>query len=675
MHLSAHSSASDASRGGWLNRPHHLIMFLVAWLFVAMFGFKCKGYSAQNPAEQTIESYIEQAQRAQSSGNIELAIQRYRQVLSLRHNFPEVETNLGLLLYLDGNYTDAAEHLQSALRQKSDSLPAKLFLGMALVKLGQPDLAVGPLRAALEQEPKNADARLALCKAYSASNNGESAVQECWTAARFLPENPEAWYHLGNAALKAAKSLADSWYLKSSDSPGVYILKAEAYRDRGNYADSVVEYGKALRLSRGAPEGIYLALGEVFLLQGRIVDAKHQFALIPKDSEALQYAWGMGELALAQRDYRSFSSLLQEIQQANPEFVRDPPWFVVPALAPETRSAVQEDLHSGRAGKELGTTGQEFLKVTLMRSTEDSFGFEEKVAQETISVPEKTSVGVERGNPGHFWRDWQLKQCVGCLGGLAKSPGTEPRALAELAACEWTLGHFEKSWRTSSRAIQADPDQDEARYWNIKSLLQISKSAFLQLSRLPAGSSRTHELIGKTYEARGQDNKAAEEYRLAAQMDPANVNAYLLLGELQFRSMRYERAVESFKQALAHSNNDPDAHYGLGISYFELRQPEAAIEHLQKALQVLPNSPDAHTALGQAYRQVGRYHDAIAEFESALPSDQDGLLHYQLFQMYQRVGEKLKADLALKQSTELREKSRKSKEKAVQQQLRLTQDP
>src|SRR5262249_21583725 len=158
------------------------------------------GYSAQNPVEQTIESYIEQAQRAQSSGNIELAIQRYRQGASLRRQFPEVETKLRLLLYHNGGLTNTAPHLQNAPAQKSDSLPAKLFLGMALVKLGKPDLAVRPLRAALEQEPKNADARLALCKAYSASNNGESAVQECWTAARLSPQNPEAWYHLGNAA-------------------------------------------------------------------------------------------------------------------------------------------------------------------------------------------------------------------------------------------------------------------------------------------------------------------------------------------------------------------------------------------------------------------------------------------------------------------------------------------
>jgi tetratricopeptide (TPR) repeat protein len=640
-----------------------------------MLVFRCKGYSAQNPVEQTIESYIEQAQRAQSSGNIELAIQRYRQVLSIRHNFPEVETNLGLLLYHDGDYTNAAEHLQSALRQKSDSLPAKLFLGMALVKLGKPDLAVRPLRAALEQEPKNADARLALCKAYSASNKGESAVEECWTAARLSPQNPETWYHLGNAALKAAKTLVDNWYSKSSDSPRVYILKAEAYRERESYAEAIVEYGKALRLSREAPNGTYLALGEVFLLQGDIEDAKQQFALIPEGSETFQRAWGMAQLTLAQRDYNGFSTLLEEIRRVNPEFVRDPAWFVVPALTPAARSAVWEDLQSGRAGKELGTTGQEFLKIILMRSTEDSIGLEEKVPQESTLVPEKTSVAAERRNPGHLWRDWHFKQCVACLGGLTKNPGTEPRVLAELAACEWAMGHFEKSWRTSSKAIQADPLQDEARYWNIKSLLQISKSAFLQLSRLPAGSSRTHELIGKAYEARGQDNKAAEEYRVAAQTEPGNVNAYLLLGELHLRSMRYEQAVQSFKEALEHSPSDPDAHYGLGIGYFELRQPDGAIEHLQKALQVLPNSPDAHTALGQAYRQVGRYHDAIAEFESALPSDQDGLLHYQLFQMYQRVGEKFKADLALKQSTELREKSRKSREKVVQQQLRLTQDP
>ena len=112
-------------------------------------------WATQSETEAKIESLLEAAQRAQSAGDLQATVENYRQVLALKPNFPEVQTNLGLLLYLRGEYQECVTLLQSALKMKPDSLPAELFLGMAFLKLYKYSQAIDPLRRVLRQDPSH----------------------------------------------------------------------------------------------------------------------------------------------------------------------------------------------------------------------------------------------------------------------------------------------------------------------------------------------------------------------------------------------------------------------------------------------------------------------------------------------------------------------------------------
>jgi Tfp pilus assembly protein PilF len=182
---------------------------------------------------------------------VKRAIECYRQVLALKPEFPEVQANLGMMLYLGGQHAEAVKFFRAALRRKPGLLAARLFLGMALVKLEQYNLAVNPLREVLKRDAKNVDARLALASAYSGEKSFEMAVKECLVATQTSPENPEAWYRLGDSALRAAKDLVDRWAVSSPSSPYVYILKGESYRDQEKHSPAILEYQKALGLAPG----------------------------------------------------------------------------------------------------------------------------------------------------------------------------------------------------------------------------------------------------------------------------------------------------------------------------------------------------------------------------------------------------------------------------------------
>src|SRR5262245_21970772 len=149
---------------------------------------------AQSSNRNEIDSYLGAAQEAQSVGNIKLAIENYRHVLAVQPDYPKVQANLGMMLYLDKNYSEAVKVFRAALSQNPNLVAAHLFLGMAMVKLEQYDLAVDPLRQAIKQDPTNADAHLALCAAYSGKKLFEMAVSDCIVATRRSPNSSEAWY-------------------------------------------------------------------------------------------------------------------------------------------------------------------------------------------------------------------------------------------------------------------------------------------------------------------------------------------------------------------------------------------------------------------------------------------------------------------------------------------------
>jgi tetratricopeptide (TPR) repeat protein len=392
------------------------------------------------------------------------------------------------------------------------------------------------------------------------------------------------------------------------------------------------------------------------------------------NAEPVTYAWGMAEAALGDRNYRQFKRWEKEIETVNLDFVLRPPWFIALPLPAQKLAVIQEDLKRDVPAESLDQRALRFLTIMVGRATVSTTTGDETIEPYPEKRTEMTNPGA--GSPARDLdtsiRNYQFAECVGRVRDLPGPLKSDARILSQLAECQWKIGAFEKSWATSLKARRANPRLEKDLYWEIESLLEISKYGFSRLSHLPSGQGHVHELLAKAYEAREQDGKAVEEYKLALQLSPESVEIRLSLAALQMRSLHYEEAIESFRDALKYSANDRDAHYGLGVAYVQLHQPQAATEHLQKALQLSPNWAEAHASLAQAYRQLDQYREAAAEFEKATTSDRDGSIHLQLYQMYKKVGEEQKARQALEKSIALRQQSRISHEKAIRQQLDLT---
>src|SRR5437870_3263743 len=103
-----------------------------------------------------------QARAALASRQYDRAAALYRELCRLLPSEPGMRLNLGISLYSGGRYTEAVTELESLLKHDPSIEPAYLFLGLSRLGAGKAAAAVAPLSRAVEAEPRNVVALLAL---------------------------------------------------------------------------------------------------------------------------------------------------------------------------------------------------------------------------------------------------------------------------------------------------------------------------------------------------------------------------------------------------------------------------------------------------------------------------------------------------------------------------------
>ena len=118
-------------------------------------------------------------------------------------------------------------------------------------------------------------------------------------------------------------------------------------------------------------------------------------------------------------------------------------------------------------------------------------------------------------------------------------------------------------------------------------------------------------------------------------------------------------------------SSDAEANSLMGQLLVRRHQYNDAIPHLRLALQGV--SPDAtaelHSVLAKCYAARGEYAEALKELKPALSADTMGTYHYQLYQLYLKLGNQKAAANALEESENLRRnKSVAEQEKVLREQ-------
>ena len=138
-------------------------------------------------------------------GQLDEALDDFREALQIRPDYAEPHNNLGIILVMRGNLEEAIQHFHEALRFRPNYADAHLNLGFALVSQGKFDEANQQYWEVLRLAPDNAYAHLNLGIALARLGRRGEAVAQLLEALRLKPDFAEAKEQLRVLGVTVAK--------------------------------------------------------------------------------------------------------------------------------------------------------------------------------------------------------------------------------------------------------------------------------------------------------------------------------------------------------------------------------------------------------------------------------------------------------------------------------------
>lgn len=133
----------------------------------------------------------------------------------------------------------------------------------------------------------------------------------------------------------------------------------------------------------------------------------------------------------------------------------------------------------------------------------------------------------------------------------------------------------------------------------------------------------THFLMGTIYRKKGFNYLAEHELRLAVQMDPEIVEAYLGLAGVLMDIGEEQAAVKVMKKACSKFPNSVQVLTSYGLALLQLGSPEEARKIFTRALQWSPENARLYFYLGRANLEIKKFERAVHDWQQAVKLDPD----------------------------------------------------
>jgi protein O-GlcNAc transferase len=153
----------------------------------------------------------------------------------------------------------------------------------------------------------------------------------------------------------------------------------------------------------------------------------------------------------------------------------------------------------------------------------------------------------------------------------------------------------------------------------------------------PRSAARAHVVAGNELLARGLDDQAEREFRLALETEPGNQEAFAGLGQLNVKRGAYSEAVPMLERATRVSTQMVSAYRSLGDAYVALGQLDKAAVAYRQAVALTPGDLQTRLALAHSLAEIGEYDEARTICVASLRGAKDQPAA--LAQIYRQLGE------------------------------------
>jgi predicted Zn-dependent protease len=235
-----------------------------------------------------------------------------------------------------------------------------------------------------------------------------------------------------------------------------------------------------------------------------------------------------------------------------------------------------------------------------------------------------------------------------------------PDCHVEKLECQFTAGQFDEL------AAAAKQTNAESFYWQSRAYNELALHAFARLGRLPP-SAELHELKAHIYNSQRKYSEAATEWREALKLSPADLQIKKDLAISLKLGQDYEAALPLLQELLREQPASAELNFLVGDTLLDRERVEEALPLLRRAVTRDPKSLAAHKSLARAELAAGKPVQAIPHLKVALPTDEDGTLHYQLAQAYRASGQTELAKKALQEYQQIQSSAAAARESARQE--------
>jgi serine/threonine protein kinase/tetratricopeptide (TPR) repeat protein len=254
---------------------------------------------------------------------------------------------------------------------------------------------------------------------------------------------------------------------------------------------------------------------------------------------------------------------------------------------------------------------------TITVPASDPFGLEDKVADSVVKAlqielqPDERKAFAEHGTTSPSAYDFYL-QGKGYLQDFQK-PANIDNAIAEF-----------------NHALEQDPNYALASaglgdaYWEKYKITRDSawvkraKSACDRAVTLEDAEAAGHACLGTVYTGTGAYEKAIEQFRVAADLQPTDDLAYKGLAYAYERLNKPEEAEQIFKKAISLRSNYWANYNWLGELYFRQGNFKEAEKMFSEVARLTPDSYIGYGNLGITYLSEGEYTKAVAMLERSV---------------------------------------------------------
>ncbi len=568
------------------------------------------------------------------------------------------------MYHLLGEYRKATGSFEAALRDKQDLLVPNLFLGLDLLQLHKPKEALPYLQRAQRLDPREGRAALALGQAHADLREFPEANSWYFRAAQLNSKDAEALYGLGITYLHLHNTAAKDLGMKGPDSPYDKRLLAESMEQQDRTADAINVYKKLLESQTRWP-GLHTALGFDYLAQREVPKAKAEFqAELGRNPGFLLARLGLACSLVEEGNSDGWMQEIEGVWKSDPNFLRANISRFSSGLPPEKVGALRKKLNQETSGAS---------EANLKSLLQDSFdrpvrGPTNEVSRNAqgggLPNPQKAPAGDESSasllyQRGHYTA---CEQKIGHdLGRLDRE------SLLLLARCGYYSGDYRTSFLSAGQLLTKSSEDLEALYWRAASSSKLAISALLSAGLADPESYRVHLLLGGSYRDMKKYKESETEYKKALEIRPKEPAVRLGLATLYWQSRKYDSAVPELEEVLAARPGDPEASYLMGDILVGRHQFSDAQPYLTAALGATGKTVYyAHALLGKIDASQDHADEAIKQLKQALPGDDDGSFHFQIYQLYKKVGDSKAAAIALRDSEELRRKQAYSRQSAME---------